>query len=178
MRPNHGPSGLVWLGDDGIVWHIDPEHFGGAGLFRHAAVLWLQSASSTTSRLHPHSSGPWRSCRATALAGVRIPAVKITSQPRHWMPMWGPILMPIDTLAALPDSLVQIKPYRGLPNRPNVGTAVAAGSTDELWAQYLRAERHPSIDRPSGTSSGCSGAARASLKARDEIFPLPGRTSQ
>jgi hypothetical protein len=51
------------------------------------------------------------------------------------------------------------------------------GSTDELWAQYLRAERHPPIDRPSGASSGCSGAAHASLKARDEIFPKPGRTS-
>jgi hypothetical protein len=34
------------------------------------------------------------------------------------------------------------------------------------------------IDRPSGASSGCSGAARASLKARDEIFPKPARTSQ
>jgi len=86
--------------------------------------------------------------------------------------------MPIDTLVALRDSLAQIKPYRGLPNRPNVDTAVAAGSTDELWTQYLRAERHPPIDRPSGASSGCSRPARASLKARDEIFPKAGRTPQ
>ena len=79
-------------------------------------------------------------------------------------------------------------------NRPRQPTAKIIPALFEfLYREYCRARlaemRKPllirpdglevaPIDRPSGASSGCSGAARASLKARDEIFPRPGRTSQ
>ena len=38
-RPDHGPLGLVRLGDDGIVWHIDPHHDFGVGLLRHSHAI-------------------------------------------------------------------------------------------------------------------------------------------
>ena len=33
-RPDHGAPGLVRHIDYGIVWHIDPDHFLGVGVFR------------------------------------------------------------------------------------------------------------------------------------------------
>src|SRR5262245_42270154 len=38
-RPDHGPAGPVRLGDDGIVWHIDPHHDFGVGAFGHSHAI-------------------------------------------------------------------------------------------------------------------------------------------
>ena len=38
-RPDHGPPNLVRLGDDGIVWHIDPHHPFGVGAFGHSHAI-------------------------------------------------------------------------------------------------------------------------------------------
>src|SRR6516162_6710688 len=38
-RPDHRPAGLVWLGDDGIVWHIDPHRDFGVGVLRHSHAI-------------------------------------------------------------------------------------------------------------------------------------------
>ena len=37
--PDHGPPDLVRLGDDGIVWHIDPHHDFGVGALRHSHAI-------------------------------------------------------------------------------------------------------------------------------------------
>src|SRR6516164_3017262 len=38
-RPDHRPPSLVRLGNDGIVWHIDPDHVFGIGRFRNADAV-------------------------------------------------------------------------------------------------------------------------------------------